>query len=297
MVFGWHSYAKDKERDHVSLTSMHGLRVEGLHTLPNMSFMSHIKATPGFVFKNNHNIDPAKEYIPDNKVYLSCVQTDCLGLGAWTQPGRGDIPYAWEVTMNWVWLAPAMMEYFYSEATPNDYFIGSLSGPGYMYPKAIPKDKLKPILKEAERLMKILDLNVFEVMDYSEGATIEGNTEIPEDIVTAYRENMPEVIGFINGYAPAFTFGGTRETPFISYDYYLSPDRPEEEAVADIRELARWNSVRPYYCLVHVRQWSDITRVKSILDRLGPDFMLVPLDEMMMYIKSENTFTERYLEK
>ncbi|HEX9971677.1 MAG TPA: GxGYxYP domain-containing protein, partial [bacterium] len=37
-VFGWHSYKKDKERDHVKLTSSYALRVEGLHTLPNMSF-------------------------------------------------------------------------------------------------------------------------------------------------------------------------------------------------------------------------------------------------------------------
>jgi len=297
MVFGWHSYAKDKERDHVRLTSKHGLRVEGLHTLPNMSFMTHIQATPGFVFENNHSIDPKYNYVPEKKVYLSCVQTDCLGLGAWTRPGRGAIPYAWEVTMNWIWLAPAMMEYFYSAATPNDYFIGSLSGPGYMYPKAIPEDKMKPILTEAVRLMKLLDLNIFEVMDYSEGATIEGNTEIPEDIVNVYRQNMPDVLGFINGYAPAFTFGGTKNTPFISYDYYLSPDRPANEAVADLKELANWNSERPYYCLIHIRQWSDISRVEAILDQLGPDFKLVPLDEMMMYIKTDNTFTERYLEK
>jgi hypothetical protein len=34
--------------------------------------------------------------------------------------------------MNWSWLAPAMLEYFYTQASPNDYFIGSLGGPGYV---------------------------------------------------------------------------------------------------------------------------------------------------------------------
>ena len=135
------------------------------------------------------------------------------------------------------------------------------------------------------------------IMDYSEGATIEGNTEIPEEIVKTYRRYMPDVLGFINGYAPSFTFGGTKKTPFISFDYYLSPDRPADEAAADLKELANWNSERPYYCLMHVRQWSDISRVEAILDQLGPDFKLVPLDEMLMYIKSENTFTERYLKQ
>lgn len=297
MVFGWHSYGKDKERDHVTLTSQHGLRVEGLHTLPNMSFMSHIKATPGFEYKNNHSVEPGKRYIPEKRVYISCVQTDCLGLGAWTRPGRGTIPYAWEVTMNWLWLAPAMMEYFYSEATPNDYFIGSLSGPGYMYPKAIPEEKMPGLLTEARELMDKLDLNIFEVMDYSEGATIEGNTEIPKSIVRAYSKYMPDALGFINGYAPSFTFGEASKKPFISFDYYLSPDRPADEAAADIKELATWNQTRPYYLLVHVRQWSDITRVQSVLDQLGSEFQLIPLDLLMMYVKENNTFTERYLEK
>ena len=42
--------------------------------------------------------------------------------------------------MNYTWIAPGMAEYFYSTATPNDYLIGCLSGPGYLYPKAVPPD-------------------------------------------------------------------------------------------------------------------------------------------------------------
>ena len=296
-VFGWHSYKKDKERDHVSLTSSYALRVEGLHTLPNMSFSSQVPASPGFEFKNNHNVVPGKEYIPEEKVYISCIQTDCLGLGAWTQPGRGEMPYAWEVTMNWQWLAPAMMEFFYSQATPNDYFIGSLSGPGYMYPKAIPPEYLPKIIEIAYDLMKTLDLQVFETMDYSEGATVEGNTNLTKEIVEAYYKGMPDAIGFANGYAPSYTFANKDDRPFMSFDYYLSPDRPEEDAVADLQELADINGKRPYFLLMHVRQWSDITRVKSILDQLGPEFEIVPLDIFLKMAGNKPTFKENFLEK
>lgn len=295
-VFGWHSYKKDKEREHVKLTSSFALRMEGLHTLPNMSFSSQVPLSPGFKFKNNHNLIPGKQYVPEKKVYVSCIQTDCLGLGAWTQPGRGEIPYAWEVTMNWVWLAPAMMEYFYSQATPNDYFIGSLSGPGYMYPKAIPKKYLPEVIKIARDLMQQLDLNVFEIMDYSEGATVEGNSDLSREIVDAYYKGMPDVIGFANGYAPSYTFTSKDGRPFISYDYYLSPTRPEADAVADLQELASINAKRPYFLLVHVRQWSDITRVKGILDKLGPEFEVVPLDIFLKMAGNQPTFKERFKE-
>jgi hypothetical protein len=297
LVFGWHSYAKDKERDHVTLTSSHGLRVEGLHTLPNMSFSSHIPLSPGFEFRNNHHVEPGKSYKPEDKIYIACIQTDCLGLGAWNQPGRGQIPYAWEVTMNWSWLAPAMMEFFYSQATPNDYFIGALSGPGYLYPKAVPSEYLDRLISMAWELMKNLDLRVFEIMDYSEGATVEGNTELTEKVVDAYYKGMPGAIGFINGYAPSFTFTCRDSRPLISYDYYLSPGRSEEEAVADLKELAEINSIRPYFLLVHVREWSDITRVKSILDRLGREFEVVPLDVFVKMAGNDFTFKENLLKK
>ena len=297
LVMGWHSYKKDKERDHVKLTSSYGHRVEGLHTLPNLSFSSQVPLSKGFQFKNHHNIVPGKIYKPKNKVYITCVQTDGIGLGAWTKPGRGEIPYAWEVTMNYYWMAPAMLEFFYTQATPNDYFIGCLSGPGYMYPKAVPPKMLPKLIDMAWDLMKKLDLTVFDIMDYSEGATVEGNTELTKEIVDAYFKGMPGAIGFLNGYAPAYTFAVRDGRPLISYDYYLSPTRPVDDAVADIYELITINSKRPYFLLFHVRESSDIKRVQNILAKLGPEFELVPLDIFLKMAGQNPTFQERYLQR
>ncbi len=296
MVFGWHVYGKDKERDYVRLASRHGLRVEGLHTLPNMSFLHHIPLEKDFVFRNHHHVQPKGHYHPQRKVYISCVQTDCLGLGAWNQPGRGEIPYAWEVTMNWYHLAPVLLEYFYSQATGNDYFIGSLSGPGYMYPKAVPDTLLGALLDSAWQLMQVLDLNVFEIMDYSEGATLEGNTDLTREVVDQYYQHMPEAIGFINGYAPAFTFTSKKGRPLVSYDYYLDPGRSVGEAVEDLRELASLNRKRPYFLLIHVRQWNNIDKVTRILDELGQDFEVVPLDLFLKMAGEKPTFRERFLD-
>ena len=295
MVMGWHSYAKDLEREHVTLTSSFGHRVEGLHTLPNLSFSAQIPLSPGFRFVNNHRVEPGKSYKPEKKVYISCIQTDGIGLGAWLKPGRGKIPYAWEVLMNYTWMAPAMVEYFYTMATPNDYFIGCLSGPGYLYPKAVPADMLPKLIAMAREQMRILDLKVFETMDYSQGATVEGNTELTKTVVEAYSKGMPDAIGFVNGYAPSYTFSIEQGRPFMSYDYYLSPSRPEADAVSDLKELARVNSNRPYFLLMHVRESSDIERVKGILDKLGDGFEIVPLDIFLTMAGSAPTFQKRFL--
>jgi len=295
LCFGWHSYAKDRERDHVRLCSSHAVRVEGLHTLPNLSFMAQVPATPGFAWRNHRSLAPGERPEPAAKVYVACIQTDCLGLGAWTRPGRGEIPYAWEVTMNWSWLAPALLESFYEQATPNDYFLGALGGPGYVYPKAVPPAHLPALVAEARRLMDLLDLDVFEIMDYSEGATTAGNTELTREVMDAFYAGMPDALGFVNGYAPAHSFDCRDGRPLVSFDYYLSPERPEDDAVADLRELAAVNAARPYFLLVHVRQWSDITRVRAILDRLPADeFEVVALDRFLALAGAQPTFTTRY---
>jgi hypothetical protein len=83
--------------------------------------------------------------------------------------------------------------------------------------------------------------------------------------------------------------------PLLSFDYYLSPEKLENEVVADLNELAALNEERPYYLLMHVREYSDISRVKSILDKLGPEFEVVPLDVMMKMAADRPTFKERYL--
>ncbi|MCA9744195.1 MAG: hypothetical protein H6695_10120 [Deferribacteres bacterium] len=296
-VFGWHSYKKDKEAQHVRLTSSYALRVEGLHTLPNMSFNHQIPLAPGFKFSNKHNVEAGKRYIPKEKVYVACIQTDCLGIGAWTKPGRGELPYAWEVTMNWSWLAPAMMQYFYDQATPNDYFIGSLSGPGYMYPRSVPIDKLPQVVSTAYELMQNLDLNVFEIMEHSNYWESDGvDDDLPKEIIDVYYQEMPDVLGFANGYRPAHTFTSRDGKPFISYDYYLGEKRDEKEATADLIELSNLNPKRPYFLLLHVRQWSDIKRVKRILDALPDEFEVVPLDIFLKMAGEQPTFQERYLE-
>ncbi len=296
IVMGWHSYGKDTEGQHVSLVSSYGLKMEGLNSLPNVSFSTQVPFTDDFEFQNNHNVGRDETVVPEDKVYISLIQTDSMGIGAWTKPGRGRIPYAWQVSMNWTWIAPSSIQYFAEAATPNDYFIGGLSGPGYMYPKPIPEEAFWPLMEEANRLMDILDLRVMEIMDYSEGNRHVGNTDLPKELVERYYEAFPDAIGFVNGYGSARTFDVRNGRPMISYDYYLGVDRPTEEAIADLEELIILNDDRPYFLLVHVRESTNIDRVANILEGLPEGTEVVPLDVFMKMAAEAETFETRYLQ-
>ncbi|MCX6952857.1 MAG: GxGYxYP family putative glycoside hydrolase, partial [Verrucomicrobia bacterium] len=167
IVLGWHSYGKDTEEQHTTLLSGYGLKMEGLHNLPNLSFNCQFGFTPGFKFGNNHRVGRGEKRVAGPKVYVSFVQSDSIGIGVWTKPGRGQLPFAWQVLMNWAWMNPPALQYFYEDKSPNDHFIGGLSGPGYMYPNHIPADRFPLLMKEARELMAVLNEHVMEIMDNS----------------------------------------------------------------------------------------------------------------------------------
>jgi hypothetical protein len=293
-VFGWHSYAKDTEEQHTTLLSSYGLKMEGLHNLPNLSFNCQFTFTSGFKFTNNHHAAREAKLVAAPKVYISFVQSDSIGIGVWTKPGRGKLPFAWQVTMNWTKFSPAALEYFHESATPNDYFIGGLSGPGYMYPNHIPAARFGPLMQEANVLMARLDERVLEIMDNSAADGNVGNADLPKETVDRYYAAFPDVIGFINGYGPARTRDLRDTRPMISYDYYIDPRRPREEVAADLGELIALNAKRPYFLLVHVRESNDVNSLVEVVKRLDGPVEVVPVDVFLKLAASNKTYVTRY---
>jgi len=294
IVFGWHAYGKDTEEQHTTLLSSYGLKMEGLHNLPNLSFNCQFGFTPGFKFTNHNRVALDAKLTAEAKVYLAFVQSDSIGIGVWTKPGRGKLPFAWQVTMNWTKFSPAALEYFHESATPNDYFIGGLSGPGYMYPNHIPADRFPLLMEEANDMMAVLDEHVMEIMDNSAADGNVGNTDLTKETVDRYYAAFPNVIGFINGYGPSRTRDLRDTRPMISYDYYIDPRRPRPEVAADLNELIALNSKRPYFLLVHVRESNDVNSLVEVVSQLAGPVEVVPIDVFLKLAASNKTYTTRY---
>jgi len=294
-VYGWHSYCKDKEEEHITMVSRHALvMAEGLASLPNMSFHGQIPVSGDFHFKQRGTFNPDPKV--EDKVYITLIESDGLGIGSWNRPGRGEIPYGWEANEEYIEVAPALLQYYYESATPNDHFIGSLSGPGYFYPKYFPPDKLPGVLRREDTLMRRMDLHVFGIMDFSEGDHAVGNADLTKQVVDTYYENLPSAVGFVNGYGPANTYDCREGRPLISYNYYVDMKKSRDEVVEDLQELARINPRRPYFLPVHVREDNDVKRMKDIVDRLGTEFEIVPPREFMIMAGKRPTMTKRYLD-
>jgi hypothetical protein len=294
-VYGWHSYCKDKEEEHITMLSHHALiMAEGLAELPNMSFHGQVPVSPDFKFKQRGTFNPNP--VIEDKVYITLIQSDGMGIGSWSKPGRGEIPYGWEANEEWFETAPALLQFYYETATPNDHFIGSLSGPGYFYPKAYPPDKLPGALRREDTLMRKMDLHVHGIMDFSEGDHAVGNADLTKRVADAYYENMPYADGLLNGYGPANTYDCRNGRPLISYNYYVDLQKSVDEVAEDLRELARINPQRPYFLPVHVRENNDVERMKKIIDKLGDEFVVVPPREFVIMAGKKPTMVHRYLD-
>ena len=304
IVCGWHSYCSDYEHTFTTLVSKNGGRVHGLAENPNLSFMSQLSLPPGYVFHNQKSptLTPERRKKLTSKVLIALVQTDGLGLGAWAKGGRGTLPYVWEVTLPDLEIQPVLLQMFYEQATKNDTFVGALGGPGYTYPKAVPKELLPSRLEFAQRSMDTLDLSHFVIFDASDTHgehTVTGNTCLDrEDVVDTYFKSMNRTVGFFNGYAPSFTFKheqteGTNRS-LISFDYYLDPERSVDEAVNDLNALAALNAVRPYYLAIHVREFSTIGKVVDIVNLLDSEtFEITPADEFFEMANENPTWKDK----
>ena len=298
LLMGWHSYCKqDEEHTFVTLASKHGGRVHGLNTNPNLSFSNKVPLPSDFKFRNTHNAPLSQEQLValQGKTVLALVQTDGLGLGAWNKKGRGAIDYAWEVTLPDLQLQPSLLQMFYQQATAKDHFVGALGGPGYMYPKAVPAALLHSRLQQAQADMHVLDLQEFVIFDASSATgehTVTADTNLTTAVMDAYfaEGTMNATTGFLNGYAPSFSyrFDGSTKRSLVSFDYYLDPSRSVQEVVDDLQTLARANARRPYFCAVHVREWSTVGKVQEVIASLpSSDFELLPVDQ---FFQAANTF-------
>ena len=309
LICGWHSYCGDYEHTFTTLMSKHGARVHGLDTNPNLSFMSKLRLPDGYVFKNKGRrrtpMAPTRVAQLSSKVLINLVQTDGLGLGAWAKGGRGTLPYVWEVTLPDLQIQPVILQMFYEQATANDTFVGALGANGYSYPKALPAEVLPLRLEFAQEAMRTLDLNHFVVFDASDAVgehTVTGDTCLNLDVVEQYFQSMPDCLGFYNGYAPSFSFAhdsgpGSTHTnhSLLSFDYYLDPGRSVSDSIRDLEMLASLNPVRPYYLAVHVREFSTVGKVISIIQGLNPSiFEVVTADDFWDIANAKPNFRNRY---
>lgn len=144
MVYGW---GKPDEDRFVRRLAVHALIGQCSGDF-NMSFFQQWKSDKPFKQKQRTGITPETVEL-ENKIYIACISNEgdsikaamsLMCFGSWIQPERGTIPLNWGVDPALFESFSGLMSYYYTTATPNDYFFAATSGWGYTHPSFLPKD-------------------------------------------------------------------------------------------------------------------------------------------------------------
>lgn len=292
LVLGWVDFrnnaSRDDEGSYVTQFTQHGITQICSQATYNLSIHSKIKP------KEKYSQDNAKpeDIKLEDKVYLTFYQSDGDALWAlnngfeksWFSKNRGIVPMGWEIQPLIIDLAPAILDYYYATKTEKDYFLGAVSGIGYIYPDKFPENLLDKYLVVTDGYLQKLDMKVLFLMP--------GSTPFPEKIKQKYSQIVKSCYGFLYGYHPL----AGEKISFVENKFWLPTDyafahfsgqkviRSMEDIKKDIEDIGVKKSPGvPLFVGVHnmmCGHGATIDEVKYLLDNLDPQrYKIVRPDE------------------
>ncbi|MBC7287397.1 MAG: hypothetical protein H5T86_04995, partial [Armatimonadetes bacterium] len=238
---------------------------------------------------------PSPPALQDDKIYFSFIISDGDNIPVltngnfpqlWADRTRGSFPIGWTLSPSASMLIPGVVDYYYRTATPNDFFLGAVSGIGYTYLDHYAKrfreaDRpavLREFFEQTAQYMRRSDLQDLWIM----GAT-------RPELFAAYAEGIPFLRSLfpdygrtVVSYADA-TFSTARRVPVFRATgvWRMTATREERiaEVVADVRRLSP--PQRPGFMHLFVLNWfCDLPMLREILEQLGPDYVCVRPDHL-----------------
>ncbi|MCW0483920.1 GxGYxYP domain-containing protein [Gaoshiqia sediminis] len=281
-VFGWHQGAG--EENHIRHLSKHGQLALGTSTYAaNFSFHSRVRI-PGAVERFRQKAIKTSTKPLENKIYLTFVLSDGDSLnflmrrgqgGQWQLPERGKIPFGWEIQPLLADVAPGILDYFQATATENDFFVNGVSGIGYFYPEEMPKDKLRGVLNETGRYIKMTGLSELTVMSPS-GAVTDETSNVYREVLGGQLNGVME--GYERRKAKAvrlFDCEGGKSTVWLPTSNPKG-EKSVENWVAGLKEIAKCRMQRPLFVPLHVPAHKlTITDMVKVVGNLGEEFEVV----------------------
>lgn len=227
-----------------------------------------------FVLSDGDNIQWLTGGMPLEEVYFA-------------NKNRGEFKMTWEVSPMLAELAPRVLDYFYSKATPRDGFVGA-GVPGYSYPHLLPDRKAQAF--QARPYLRKSQLKVVGLLN-----TNDGDLSETKDIL-----DLPEVDAVLyKDYAPYHRRNGAvwwhNGKPCVSYRYSLwegMPGASPQELAEKIAEMpADPRSNIGSYALVTVHAWSfgkiggPIHAVKQTIGLLPKGTRVVTAPEVIGWMR------------
>ena len=204
----------------------------------------------------------------------------------WRSPVRGELPLGWTISPSAIMLIPAIADAYYATATPNDCFLGAVSGIGYCYPDHYGKRFREPdrwwvfdeFLRQTANYMERMDLRELWVMGVTK----------PE-LIRRYAEKIPNLRALFVDYGRRLIdpsevtyLTSRRVAVFHAVTGWRLEDTHEERVNRMVKEIRTMTpSTRPAFLHVFVLNWCfDLETLKEVAKRLGDEYVPVRPDHL-----------------
>ncbi|HZT43186.1 MAG TPA: GxGYxYP domain-containing protein [Chthonomonadaceae bacterium] len=245
---------------------------------------------------------PPPPALQPNKIYVSFVISDGDNLPVltasnypqlWTNRVRGRFPVGWTVSPSASMLIPDIVDYYYATATPNDTFLGAVSGIGYTYPDSY---GLRYRASDRPRVFDgFLDLTraYMDRMDLKDLWVM--NVTRPE-LFRLYAERIPSLQALFPDYGRRVadyedaTYPTARRVPVFHALTNWADGLPRDQQIASVVSQIRALTppTRPAFLHLFVLNWfADLPMLQEILSRLGPDYVPVRPDHLATLYREE----------
>ncbi|MHB1000665.1 MAG: GxGYxYP domain-containing protein [Armatimonadota bacterium] len=268
----------------VGLMAEYGKYLVGSIQAPNLSVHSGIKIAK---FKQREQAPAPK--LQKGKIYFALTMSDgdnlpVISMSNWPQvwknKERGEFPLGWTISPASGILMPAIMDYYYSTASPNDSFLAAVSGVGYTYPAMYGKRYRSSdqqavfdgFLDQTRKYMNYMDLDIVCPSNVSYKEIYRFAEKIP-----TMKAVFPDYGRIVSSYEEA-VHSTARNIPVFhavtSWDPKGNGEKQIENVLAQVKDITPES--RPAFLHIFICNWFwDMPTMKKLLDRLGPDYIAV----------------------
>ncbi len=242
---------------------------------------------------------PALSLDPD-KVYITFIRTDGDSPDfyrenyrhLWEDPDRGRFPIAWQQSPLLAELMPDILDWYYRHASPNDRFVNSVTGLGYVhemdYAAFYPEEEGRKIWQdyinlsgEYRRKLGLKHLVTFYEMP----------EERLKDLCRSGVEAVFKDYERSKAYSP---YDAVWEIGGVPVFQACNPNPGDNDVSLDyaIMEIRKWTPVqRPAFLYVSLGNWTTrMEYVRAIIEQLGEEYIPVTPDQLVdLYWQSKRT--------
>lgn len=196
----------------------------------------------------------------------------------WENKGRGTVPINWTISPGLIDFAPAMLNYYYTTATPNDFFASGPSGIGYALTYDAHNDILNFTKKEhveayakfSETYLEKSGLRVITVWD-----------EVNDYMMDAYTDNCRYLYGLTYEDWTGSHAEGTAQPIKINKNKtgFIPNNPPYTPNIDDMynawkRYIDEWDGNKPLFYAAQGDAWfmtpENLTKLSERLNELAP---------------------------